>query len=141
MDRTFVKRAEKLYLVEARKHPRIQGTRGPSCSCLSLGETKGQRAVRESGKGEPTAVKAFVVSFWPDLLYARDVVVANVPGPRCVQAVVGRQAPRQEERATLRTQCVFAFLFRSHALHSSRIAKRCRSNLTLGSRGSFDNKE
>lgn len=75
------------------------------------------------------------------LLYARDVVVANVPGPRCVQAVVGRQAPRQEERAMLRTQCVFAFLFRSHALHSSRIAKRCRSNLTLGSRGSFDNKE
>lgn len=66
MDRTFVKRAEKLYLVEARKHPRIRGTRGPSCSCLSLGETKGQRAVRESGKGEPTAVKAFVVSFWPD---------------------------------------------------------------------------
>lgn len=111
--------------------------RCPSCSCLSLGETKGQRAVRESGKGEPTAVKAFVVSFWPTLLYERDVVVANVLGPRCVQPVVGRQAPRQEERATLRTQCVFAFLFRRHALQRVRlfdtrsIAKRCRSNLTL----------
>lgn len=65
------------------------------------------------------------------LFCARDVVVANVLGPRCVRAVVGRQAPRQEERATLPTQCVFAFLFRSQALHSSRIAKRCRSNLTL----------
>lgn len=108
--------------------------RCPSCSCLSLGETKGQRAVRESGKGEPTAVKAFVVSFWPTLLYERDVVVANVLGPRCVQAVVGRQAPRQEERATLRTQCVFAFLFRRQRvrlLDTRRIAKRCRSNLTL----------
>lgn len=128
-----MKRAEKLYLCGSEKAsagPRVPG--GPSCSCPSLGEAKGQRAVvGQRRTNSCQSVRGLVLAgpfSTPVMLWLLMYPVHDVDtGSRWP-----RQAPRQEERATLRTQCVFAFLFRSDALRSSRIAKPCRSNLTLG---------
>lgn len=105
-----MKRAEKLYLCGSEKAsagPRVPG--GPSCSCPSLGEAKGQRAVVGSrAKANQQLSKRSRSRSGRTLLYARDVVIANVPGPRCGyrQSLAETSAATRRKGHASNTMCV-----------------------------------